>query len=182
MNKENAPSSCSSCFTYLLILLGIIFTVGAAFLLSQFDTLQQRNLLPQATIPVVDFEATLEAGDLPVIVITGEASQSEFPTANPIIAPTEAIQTTIDETPETPSQTVVPTCSDIPNGWLPYQVKENDSLRSLAIQLKVDEDTLALANCLIQPQLTHGDIIYLPRSPETMTEGNQSPKSNKPEY
>jgi hypothetical protein len=180
MDKENAPPSCSSCFTYLLILLGIVFVIGAALLLSQFDALQQRTLLPQATIRVVDFEATMAAGDLPVIVLTGEVSESEVIAATHSAIPTETAQVTIEDTPEASSQIIVPTCSAIPDGWFPYQVRENETLRSLAIQLKVDEDTLASANCLIQPQITAGQIIYLPIPAEAWIEGTPLPKPNDP--
>jgi hypothetical protein len=180
MDKENTPPSCSSCFTYLLILLGIIFAIGAALLLSQFDTLQQRTLLPQATIPVIDFEATLAAGDLPVTVLPGEVSQSALPTTASFSITKEPDQLTIDDTPEPSSQVDITGCSTIPDGWLPYKVGENDTLRSLAIIVQVDEDSLASTNCLIQPQITAGEIIYLPIPVETTTEGIHPLQRNEP--
>jgi len=180
MDKESAPPACSSCFTYLLILLGIIFAIGAALLLSQFDTLQQRTLLPQSTIPVVDFEATLAAGDLPVTVLPGEVSQSALPTKTSFVTTSESDQITIDSTPEPSSHIDNTECSTIPDGWLAYRVRENDTLRSLAILMQVDEDTLATINCLIQPQITAGKIIYLPSPVETSTEEIPSPKQKEP--
>ena len=171
MENENAPPAC---LTYLLILLGIALAVGAALLLSRLDSLQQRALIPQAPLPVVDFEATLAAGDLNVVVITGESSQSELPTvtasATPTVIPMSTGQENVDLTPESPfTPDLVPTCSGIPEGWMPYKVEEGDSLRSLSIQSKISEDTLAQANCLLQPNLKRGQIIYLPIPSESST-------------
>ena len=161
-------SGTPSCFSYLLIILGIVIAIGAALLLSQFDALQQRSLLPQATLPVVDLEATLAAGDLPVIVITGVASQGDISVPTSTRLPPTSIQATITVSPvvSTSEESALPPCSITPEDWIPYLVKESDTLRSLAIRLRIEEDTIASANCLIQPQLESGQIIYLPHSAE----------------
>lgn len=196
---------------YSLILLGIIVTISAALMLSQLDTLQQQNSPPPATFAAADFDATLTAGDLPIIIITGEASQSESGAASTQLLPTptarissvqtpESVSPTpnaadfpvtpegftpeefrVEETAESPTQNIVtPLCNSKPDGWLPYIVKENDTLRSLAIQSKVDEDTIATINCLAQPQLRTGHIIYLPIPLETMTPDDPPSKSQGP--
>jgi hypothetical protein len=176
MDNENAPLPC---LTYLFIVSGILLAVIAALLLSQIDSLQKRTSLPQPTLQSIDLDATLAAGDLTVVVITGEASQSDFPTITPTLPPDTTTDTTaatadlvpVEGTPESPTmQFISPLCSDIPHGWLPYRVQAKDTLRSLAIDYRVDEDSLAQVNCLNQPQLKAGQIIYLPVIPEVTAE------------
>jgi hypothetical protein len=168
MDNENAPLPC---LTYFFIVSGIILAVVAALLLSQLDSLQKRTSLPQPTLQSIDLDATLAAGDLTVVVITGEASQSELPTKTPTLPPVVTDQVTVEETPESPTmQFIAPSCSEIPDGWLPYHVQARDTLRSLAIDYRIDEDSLAQVNCLNQPQLKVGQIIYLPINPEATAE------------
>jgi hypothetical protein len=172
MDNENAPLPC---LTYIFIISGIILAVGAALLLSQIDLLQQRTQLPPPTLQSIDFEATLSAGDLTVVIITGEALQSEFPSITPTHTPGATDQITIESTPESPNvQSITPPCSAIPDGWSPYRVQGMDTLRSLAIDFRVDEDTLAQVNCLSQPQLKVGQIIYLPVLTEATAEKTNS--------
>jgi hypothetical protein len=168
MDNENAPLPC---LAYLFIVSGIILAVIAALLLSQIDSLQKRTSLPQPTLQSIDFDATLAAGDLTVVVITGEASQSEFPTITQTLPPDTTDQVTVEETPESPTiQFISPLCNEIPHGWLPYHVQAKDTLRSLAIDYRIDEDSIAQVNCLNQPQLKVGQIIYLPIIPEATAE------------
>ena len=102
MDNGNAPPAC---IVYFLIVCGIALAVGAALLMSQIDALQQRTLLPQATLPVIDLEATLSAGELTVVVITGEPSQSSALSLTPTLIPQAGEEVTVGETPESPVAT-----------------------------------------------------------------------------
>lgn len=149
----------SSWIIFLLIALGVALAVGIALLLTQLDTLQQQTLLPQATLPVIDVEATLSAGDLTVVIIAGEDSQTGTPTSTPTQMGPIPDQSTI-ESSSTP--VFVPTCAAAPDGWTPHTIQEGDTLSALSFQLGVGVDMLLQANCLTQTQLIPGQIILLP--------------------
>ncbi len=149
----------SSWIIFLLIALGVALAVGIALLLTQLDALQQQTLLPQATLPVIDVEATLSASDLTVVVIAGDDSQTGTPTSTPTQIRQIPDQSTIESTSAPIS---VPTCAATPDGWTPHTVKEGDTLSALSLQLGVGVDMLLQANCLTQSQLIPGQIILLP--------------------
>jgi LysM repeat protein len=149
----------SSWIIFLLIALGVALAVGIALLLTQLDALQQQTLLPQATLPVIDVEATLSAGDLTVVVIAGDDSQSGTPTSTPTQIRQIPDQSTIESTS---APVIVPTCAAAPDEWTPHTVQEGDSLSALSLQLGVGVDLLLQANCLTQSQLIPGQIILLP--------------------
>ncbi len=144
---------------FLLIALGIAFTVGMALLLAQLDTLQQRALLPQPTLPVVDVDATLAAGDLTVVVISGGDSAGSTPTLAPptLSAPDEAT------TAATSDPTPVPPCTAPADGWIPYAVQEGDTWAALAARYGISVEALSQGSCLDESQEPQpGQIIYVP--------------------
>lgn len=145
---------------FLLIALGIAFAVGVALLLTQLDGLQQRTLLPQATLPVIDLDATVAAGDLTVVVISGDDS----PASTPTLAPPPTLQPSGQATAaSTAGPIIVPTCTAIPSGWTPYTVQDGDTTASLSEQFGISADALSHGNCLAQSQeLKPGQIIYVP--------------------
>lgn len=77
---------------------------------------------------------------------------AELPTITP------NVEETAEFTPTPQSAECVP-----PEGWSPYVVTENDSLRSLSQQLGVSIFAIKEANCLSYPLVVEaGDILYLP--------------------
>jgi LysM repeat protein len=63
-------------------------------------------------------------------------------------------------TPTSPPGTSV--CQP-PKDWLPYVVRPYDTLNLLAYEHKIDVAELMRANCLVNPKLVTGQILYLPR-------------------
>ena len=149
---------------FLLIALGIALAVGIALLLTQLDMLQQRSLLPQATLPVLDQEATLAAGEVTIVVIAGEDLQTNTPTLSPSITP----QITGNGTPvHTAVPVLIPTCSAAPEGWSAYVIKAGDTAESLAIRYGISIASIVQANCLTIEPLSPGQLIQLPLSTPT---------------
>ena len=163
MDKEN---TLPSWIIFLLVALGVALAIGVALVLSQIDAMQQRALLPQATMPAIDREATVSAGDLTVVVIVGEDSQTSTPTP---------VQATETETPQAVMPTAtfgpiyVPPCSAAPQDWVPFVVQEGDTLPDLALAFDVGIDKLLEANCLRYFELLPGQILLVPAVAVTRT-------------
>ena len=156
MNKDTALPPW---IIFLLIALGVALAVGVALLLTQLDALQQRTLLPLATLPVINVEATLSAGDLTVVVIAGEDVSTGTPPLTPSLAAETPEQITVEPTS---APVLVPTCAAAPDGWVPYDIQEGDTLATLSIQLGVGTEMLLQANCQTQAQLIPGQVIFVP--------------------
>jgi LysM repeat protein len=58
-----------------------------------------------------------------------------------------------------------PEICDSPAGWLPYTIKNADTLNKLAASSGISPQELADANCLKKSQLTVDTIIFLPPAP-----------------
>ena len=163
MEKE---TGLPSWIIFLLIALGVVLSIGVALVLSQIDAMQQRALLPRATMPAIDREATVSAGDLTVVVIVGENSQTSTPTPVPATA---------TETPQPATATAtfgpirVTPCSAAPQDWVPFEVQEGDTLPDLALAFDVGIDTLLEANCLRYFELLPGQALLVPAIAETRT-------------
>ncbi|NPV84441.1 MAG: LysM peptidoglycan-binding domain-containing protein [Anaerolineae bacterium] len=94
----------------------------------------------------------------------------ELPTITP------NVEETVELTPTPQPAECIP-----PEGWSPYVVTENDSLRSLSQQLGVSLFAIKEANCLSYPLVVEaGDVLYLPLL-ATPTTAADSPASGPPD-
>ncbi len=150
----------------LLIVVGVIMAVVIAMLLTQFDALQQRTVVPQEPMTVVDHEATITAGELTVVVIAGEKSTA---TAVPEATPSPMATSAIEKQPATatPEPILVPTCTTASKDWIPYLVQEGDTLSFLSSEYGIGVEMLLEANCLTDEPLIPGQIILVPPSKPT---------------
>ncbi|MBN1487794.1 MAG: LysM peptidoglycan-binding domain-containing protein [Anaerolineae bacterium] len=98
----------------------------------------------------------------PDMIIKRPTRVSYIPTAT--LFPT-SIPGTVTTVPPpasaTPASPVIEQCA-IPEGWVPWQVQEGDSIYTLAWRAGVTTYILLQANCRSALDLNTGDIIYLP--------------------
>ena len=95
----------------------------------------------------------------PVNILPGTSLPTLLPTRTRTATPTPGHSFTV-----TPPAACLP-----PEGWLPYAIRREDSLASLAQVLSVTVDQLAKANCLLSASLIPGTVLYLPALPSTPT-------------
>ena len=143
----------------LIIVIGIILVVLAAFLLTQIDNIQRRSLLPPKRLAIVDEEAANGEKDLEIVYLPGD----EVVTATPSPTPESLSPTPSGTLDGTAVSVLVPTCGAAPEDWTPYIVQQGDSLSSLAIKYGVNKKTIAQANCLAYEQIIRGQLIYIPQ-------------------
>ena len=144
---------------FLVITLAIACAVGAALLFTQLDSFQQRSLLPQATLPAIDQEATLSASDVTVVVIVPEQTAAAEPSSTPLPAATRSEPTAMVPS-ETP--TSEPVCLATPDDWVAYTVQDQDTLASLALELGTTIVLLRQANCIEDIPIQPGQEIFIP--------------------
>lgn len=150
----------------IIIAIGVILVVLAAFLMTQLDGIQRRSLLPPKRLTVIDQDATINAEGYDKVYLPG----NEVLTATPTAA-TEATPGSPTPTPGAMGVAVlVPTCDSAPEGWTPYIVQQKDSLSSLAIKYGISKKAIVNANCLAYEQLILGQVIYLPQSESAQSE------------
>jgi LysM repeat protein len=139
----NEPAGATSWKAVLLVTGGILLALLLAALLSQMDLLQKRRILPTERLQIIDLEATISAGEVTLVNLSGDVGVE-------LVTPPAAAG--IDTSAATPVGTAVPvfapTCAAAPSGWSLYTIQEGDSLSSLAAQFDVTVEELRLANCL----------------------------------
>lgn len=104
-----------------------------------------------------------------------------IPPTNTPLAPTagpsstsgsgEASETLQADETESPTGTIPPLPSSCPPppDWLPYEVRDGDTLAGIAAAIGASPVDLAAANCLTVTILVPGSILYLPELPHTPT-------------
>ncbi|MFW5692564.1 MAG: LysM peptidoglycan-binding domain-containing protein, partial [Chloroflexota bacterium] len=130
-----------------------------------------RTTLPTATATLPEPTETNEP----------RATSTRRPTRVPTKTETETVETDLNvpssdlgifPTPtgmaiETPLAVTVPSGDCVPpTGWIPYEVRSDDTLFSLALATGVGLNTLRDANCLEDiNRITAGEVLYVPRLP-----------------
>ena len=112
----------------LLLIAGVALAVIIALLLAQADTYQRRSVVPSDSLPFVDLESTVAAGDTAVVYLPSEVSPTPIPPA----APTQTSPVAEEVTPAAPVTAMASACDGAEEGWSPYIVKAGDSILSLA--------------------------------------------------
>ena len=132
----------------LLIGLIIAVTVFGALILSVHSP---ANLLAELPIPTVTL-------DLGFVSPTPTATTNALPSATPVISLTP-----------TPTPSPTPTACPLPADWQRYIVGPFDTLAFIAQRFNLSLEQLAQANCLIQPNVTVGQALYVPSFRPTPT-------------
>lgn len=114
-------------------------------------------------------------GALAITMAEGNHSapiEAPLPTETPVIIyttntplPSATISITPLASTPTMSYSPSPTPCQPPSGWLSYIIQQGDTLESLAEESMVSPETLISANCLADPSLLPGGILYLPVLP-----------------
>jgi membrane protease YdiL (CAAX protease family)/LysM repeat protein len=81
-------------------------------------------------------------------------------TATPVFTPTP-------ETTATPTITPEPTPCAAPAGWVPYEIRQGDTLASVSRAHGTSKEELRLANCLESNEVAVGQVLYVPYLPPT---------------
>lgn len=151
--------------TNLILTGSVILTVLMGLFMAQLDTLFVHDGLPQESF----FPVTL----LPIIGSLGDTpTATPFPT---IALPTETATpppasptaTPDGSVPQTPTAVaMLPTCGQIPAGWVAYAVRPGDTLFALALNAGATVNEVRQANCLDENMpLYSGTTLYLPTTP-----------------
>lgn len=103
------------------------------------------------------------------------ASATPIPPTVPVIPPTPTTNATQPSArPSADAAAITPVASDTatpepttalctpPTGWLPVEIAEGDTLDQFATASGVSAELLQQANCLTSPELTPGNVLFVP--------------------
>lgn len=151
--------------TNLILTGSVILTVLMGLFMAQLDTLFVHDGLPQESF----FPVTL----LPIIGSLGDTpTATPFPTialptetaTPPPASPTATPDSSVPQTPT--AVAMLPTCGQIPAGWVAYVVRPGDTLFALALNAGATVNEVRQANCLGENMpLYSGTTLYLPTTP-----------------
>lgn len=153
---RQAQSTTLSWRMILLLVAGIVTIVIIALLLAQIDTYQRQSTLPSNSLPLIDIDATVAAGELTVVYLPSEVSPT------PTLLATPAQKTQVYK-----SNPLAAEC-DTPHNWIPYIVGPGDTLPKLARAHGTSVYHLMKANCIESTNLMAGRKIFLPAIPPTL--------------
>ncbi len=160
MEQRSATSSWSANF---LVTAGVVITVVMALLLAQLDSLPSQSP-PNAAVVIADIPAT----PTPEFTNTPRPA-TPLPSATPTSTPTKtsvpAEQSKVTATATATAVPVLPTCGNIPPGWVPYTVQIGDTYSYLSAQSGATTSEIIEANCLDPNLLFSGITIFLPQEP-----------------
>lgn len=143
---------------------GILLALGLAFLLSRMDALQKRQVLPGQQIQIVDLEATISAGEVTLVNISGDVG---IELITPLPGETRGPQGT---PAGTPLPVFLPTCAAAPPGWTLITVSEGDTLAVLSLRFGVTITELRRANCLNEvEEIVPGQRLFVDQGDIAMT-------------
>ncbi|MBE2220188.1 MAG: LysM peptidoglycan-binding domain-containing protein [Anaerolineae bacterium] len=153
----NEQSSVQNWRGNLLITSGVILTVIMALLMSQIDLLQVQ--LQPTPVMVAALQPTAVSNP----DTNSKLTAVSLPTATKTPAPTAT-------TSGTAIATAIPMlirCGEIPEGWIVYTVRPDDTLLSLSAYAGTTAAAIAKANCIQNEIVFEGMNIYLPLRPPT---------------
>ncbi|MGB9641017.1 MAG: LysM peptidoglycan-binding domain-containing protein [Anaerolineales bacterium] len=154
----------------LIWVVSLAIVLGSLFLaLTEGGLRSPRNLTATAAFA----EASLIVPSSTTTIATSTqliASPTPFPTATPTrqasASPTATISfTNLPSPTHTPQLTA--TCA-IPHDWTAHLVQAGETLETLVNQYGTTAAELLRGNCLENPELHQGDLIYLPSLPPTI--------------
>lgn len=110
-------------------------------------------------------EGKIAATLTPTHTLTPTSSPT-FPPSQPFTPPTDSPTPSLTLTStSTPTFPPPPTNCPLPVGWLPYVVRNGDTLDNIAARYRIDSVEIQQTNCLATTELIPGAIIYLPPMP-----------------
>jgi len=121
-------------------------------------------LVGAIAIALVAGSVLLSAGDLRIAARPSPALPTESTQPSPTLTPRPETPTPVATPTNTP--TLVPTgICPRPIGWIDHVVVAGEDLASIAAQFNTDSVRLQVNNCLIDPAVTPGQIIFVPALP-----------------
>ena len=120
------------------------------------------------------------------LAIAVAESQPNLPKITATVAPnieSTAIPTSVFDSvwlsltppPTQPSTVLSVDCKNIPEGWLPVVVEEDDTLDSLSDDYDVSVKKIKKGNCLDSNQIEEGDILFLPKDEDYYDDYDHQP-------